>query len=117
MASVKREGWELTTTSIAPPKLFTGERHLGIAGFAVTGFVCMFLAPRVAGPLQLIVFLSGIAFWLVWTALLAFLWHVDPWLSKTLPRFLAYPKYMPSHSTTAASVRKRHALRSKGFLR
>lgn len=108
--------------SIAPPRLFGGERKLAIAGLGVSGFTCLFLASRVTGnlgflPMQLVVFASGLGFYAVWMGLLALTWRIDPWLSRTLPRFLAHPKYMPAHSTTAASLVKRRALRAKGLQR
>ncbi len=122
MAAVKPDGWDLDTMSIAPARLLGGERRLTILGLAITGFTVLFLASRVSGnvgfvPMSFVVVAAGLAFYAVWMGLLLTIWRIDPWLSKTLPRFLSHPKYMPAHSTGAASAEKRRALRSKGLQR
>jgi hypothetical protein len=108
--------------SISPPRLFGGERNLAIAGFAVSGFTVLLLSPHVTGnfgflPMSYVVTAAGIAFYFAWMGLLLVLWRIDPWLSRTLPRFLSLPKFMPAHSTTAASSVLRRAILLKGFTR
>lgn len=120
--SEKPDGWFLDTMPITPQRLLGGERNLVIVGAAAGGLFVFQLAPRAHGsflgvPLLFIVSAVGVAFFLVWMTLVYLAWRIDPWLSKTLPRFIALPHYLPAHSTGAASEFKRRVLRGKGHLK
>lgn len=120
--SEKPDGWFLDTMPITPQRLLGGERNLVIAGGAAGGLFVFQLAPRAHGsflgvPLLFVIAVAGVAFFLAWMALVYLAWRIDPWMSKTLPRFLKTPHYLPAHSTGAASDFKRRVLRGKDHLR
>ena len=102
---------------ITPQRLLGGERNLVIMGGAAAGMFVFQIAPRMTGSAFFMVVAIGIAFFFAWMGLVFTAWRIDPWMSKTLPRFLSLPKYMPAHSTGAASDPKRRMIRSKGLKR
>jgi hypothetical protein len=118
----KPEGWSLDVMPITPQRLLGGERNLVIMGGAAAGMFVFQIAPRMTGsfagvPMLFVVVAIGIAFFFAWMGLVFMAWRIDPWMSKTLPRFLSLPKYMPAHSTGAASDPKRRMIRAKGLKR
>jgi hypothetical protein len=126
MSDVDRDdpnsGWRVDVFPITPARLLAGEHWLSVIGIFPPIFFGMFVSTRVQGsfahiPISFLIILGSIAFYFAWQAALYRMWKIDPWLSKTLARFLKHPEYMPAHSTGAANFFKREFLRTRGFTR
>jgi len=128
MASVSKDarekpsGWLLDVVTTSPPSLLGGERNLVIFGGAAAAFFAFEVAPHVNGsilgfPPFLVVIAGSIAFYLVWHALVCVSWRIDPWMSKTLSRFLHYPESISAHATGAVSQTKRTIERQRKHLK
>lgn len=116
MAAPKPEGWYLDILTVEPDRLAGGERSLVLTTlFAIVIFVLL-VAPRTHGVMQVVVIAGGAVLASAALAALRWAWRFDWMLSKTLPRFLRYPAFIPAHATTASSAVARRAERRKRHL-
>ena len=116
MAAPKPEGWHLDILPVEPDRLAGGERSLVITTlFSIVIFVLL-VAPRLTGAIRVVVIAAAAVIGVIAVGLLRWAWHYDCMLSKTLPRFLGYPAFIPAHATTAASPTTRRRKRRKRHL-
>ena len=116
MATSKPEGWQLDILTVEPDRLAGGERSLVLTTlFAIVIFVLL-VSPRTHGAAQIAVIAGGGVLAIASLAGLRSAWRFDWMLSKTLPRFLRYPAFIPAHATTASKPAARRAERRKRHL-
>ena len=116
---------------IEPPRALGGERNLALVG-AILPIALVFVSAQTHNLiLEFVLVLVALAFYGVWVGLINLAWRVDPWLSRTLPRFggtpflswflpqyKGYPHFIAAHSTGAVSDGERKAQRDReGFRR
>jgi hypothetical protein len=116
MAASKPEGWHLDILTVEPDRLAGGERSLVLTTlFAIVIFVLL-VSPRTHGAVQIAVIAGGAVLAIALLAGLRWAWCFDWMLSKTLPRFLRYPAFIPAHATTASKLAARRTERRKRHL-
>ncbi len=112
---MKPEGWHIDMLPTTPDKLKVGERRLVIPFVGSAVIFVAAVAPRCNAPF--VVIAIGVGFFVASMALVNACWRLDPWMTRTLERFLSYPAFIPAHAVLGASAKKRAQLRGKAHLR
>lgn len=118
----KPEGWFLDVAPTDPPRLLGGERNLVILGAAAAVLFGFQVGPHVSGsvlglPPFVVVAACSLGFYFLWSAVVNVSWRIDPWMSRSLPRFMSYPKFIPAHACGASSPGKRYTERQRSHLK